>query len=297
MTSTNLSAFEAAIVDTCEKHQEAHWEDPDYRPCVSIDGKYFVKFKETRFLWPEIATHVYISEYAQSQPETPGMPRISKVIHHFTDQNMMYMVMEHITLTDTSPDPTKIAEALRWLSEVPAPPDHVFGPLGGGVIRHSFFKDYEAPLVFSSIEALERYIEKVRSCLYFLDPPLTSNLGQAGTYLSKLRRTPLERVSLSGERLMFTQPDMHPSNFGVDEHGNTVLMDFGEIAMLPESFVAFTLASYESQAASATARSIGLSRRSHLRSMAVIASVLWMIADPRLGLNEDGYPKASVRKR
>lgn len=279
MTSTNLSAFEAAIVDTCEKHQEAHWEDPDYRPCVSIDGKYFVKFKETRFLWPEIATHVYISEYAQSQPETPGMPRISKVIHHFTDQNMMYMVMEHITLTDTSPDPTKIAEALRWLSEVPAPPDHVFGPLGGGVIRHSFFKDYEAPLVFSSIEALERYIEK------------------AGTYLSKLRRTPLERVSLSGERLMFTQPDMHPSNFGVDEHGNTVLMDFGEIAMLPESFVAFTLASYESQAASATARSIGLSRRSHLRSMAVIASVLWMIADPRLGLNEDGYPKASVRKR
>lgn len=279
MTSTNLSAFEAAIVDTCEKHQEAHWEDPDYRPCVSIDGKYFVKFKETRFLWPEIATHVYISEYAQSQPETPGMPRISKVIHHFTDQNMMYMVMEHITLTDTSPDPTKIAEALRWLSEVPAPPDHVFGPLGGGVIRHSFFKDYEAPLVFSSIEALERYIEK------------------AGTYLSKLRTTPLERVSLSGERLMFTQPDMHPSNFGVDEHGNTVLMDFGEIAMLPESFVAFTLASYESQAASATARSIGLSRRSHLRSMAVIASVLWMIADPRLGLNEDGYPKASVRKR
>ncbi|KAF9801286.1 hypothetical protein IEO21_10149 [Rhodonia placenta] len=272
MSSTNLSALEAAIVDTCEKHQEVHWEDSEYRPCVSIDGKYFVNIKNPRFLWPEIATHMYISEYAQSQPETPGMPRISKVIHHFTDQNMRYMVMEHITLTDTSPDPTKIAEALRWLSEVPAPPDHVFGPLGGGVIRHSFFKDYEAPLVFSSIEALERYIEK-----------LISNLGQAGTYLSKLRTTPLERVSLSGERLMFTQPDMHPSNFGVDEHGNMVLMDFGEIAMLPESFVAFTLAQNESQAAIATARSIGLSRSSNIASIAVISSVLWMIADPTLG--------------
>lgn len=221
MSSTNLSALEAAIVDTCEKHQEVHWEDSEYRPCVSIDGKYFVKFKNTRFLWPEIATHMYIFEYAQSQPETPGMPRISEVIHHFTDQNMMYMVMEHITLTDTSPDPTKIAEALRWLSEVPAPPDHVFGPLGGGVIRHSFFKDYEAPLVFSSIEALERYIEK------------------AGTYLSKLRKTPLERVSLSGKRLLFMQPDMHLSNFGVDEHGNTVRGDSDVAGILRSVYAGF----------------------------------------------------------
>ncbi|EED80142.1 predicted protein [Postia placenta Mad-698-R] len=228
MSSTNLSALEAAIVDTCEKHQEVHWEDSEYRPCVSIDGKYFVKFKNTRFLWPEIATHMYIFEYAQSQPETPGMPRISKVIHHFTDQNMMYMVMEHITLTDTSPDPTKIAEALRWLSEVPAPPDHVFGPLGGGVIRHSFFKDYEAPLVFSSIEALERYIEK-----------LISNMGQAGTYLSKLRKTPLERVSLSGKRLLFMQPDMHLSNFGVDEHGNTVRGDSDVAGILRSVYAGF----------------------------------------------------------
>ena len=41
-----------------------------------------------------------------------------------------------------------------------------------------------------------------------------------------------------GDRLMFTQSDMDPSNFGVDQHGKTVLIHFGEIVLLPETFVA-----------------------------------------------------------
>ena len=40
---------------------------------------------------------------------------------------------------------------------------------------------------------------------------------------------------------MFTQSDMDASNFGVDEHWRTVLMDFRDIGLLPETFVAFTL--------------------------------------------------------
>lgn len=54
--------------------------------------------------------------------------------------------------------------------------------------------------------------------------------------LSRLRTQKVEPVRLSDERLMFMQDDMHPSNFGVDEHEKTVLVDFGAIAMLPESF-------------------------------------------------------------
>ncbi|KZP06660.1 hypothetical protein FIBSPDRAFT_876331 [Athelia psychrophila] len=276
MSSTVQSAFEAAIVDTCRKHKEAHWKEDDYRACVSIGTEYFVKFDNPRTLWPEIATQIYISKYAQAHADTPRMPRISKVKYHFGDQRTMYMVMEYITLTNPPPDlPERTAEAIRWLSEVPAPPGHVFGPLGGGSpIRHSFFKDHKAPLAFSSIGALERYIEKAR------------------TLLSNLRKEPLESVSLSGERLMFMQPDMDPSNFGVDEHGNTVLMDFAEIAMLPESFAAYMLSSNDSLASS-----LGLSKSFNVASMAVISSCLWMVADSKLGLNEDGYPKASIRKR
>ena len=52
---------------------------------------------------------------------------------------------------------------------------------------------------------------------------------------------------------------MDPSNFGVDEHGNTVLVDFGDIAMLPESFAAYALSSCDNL----IARSLGLSRNSN----------------------------------
>lgn len=91
----------------------------------------------------------------------------------------------------------------------------------------------------------------------------------------------MESVSLIGERLMFMQPDMDPSNFGVDEHGNTVLMDFGEIAMLPESFVAYTLSSNDNL--TVITRSLGLLRSSNVASMAIISSCLWMVSDRKLG--------------
>lgn len=281
MSSTKLSAFEAGIVDACAKHEQAHWNENDYRACVSLDPDHFVKFDIPQVVWPEIASHSHIFEYAQSHADTPGTPRIPKVIHHFEYQHTMYMVMEAITLMEPPPDlPERIAEAVRWLSGVPAPADHVLGPLGGGVIRHSFFKDYEAPLVFSSIEALERYIEQVRPCLYSLEHPLTSSLGQARTVMSsELAKKRMGYVGLSGERLMFMQPDMDPGNFGVDERGNTVLMDFGEIAMLPESFAAFTLSNHHA----ALATSLGLSSSSNAASMTRISSFLWMVYDPTLG--------------
>ncbi|KAJ7262661.1 hypothetical protein B0H12DRAFT_1201281 [Mycena haematopus] len=267
MSSTEPSAFEAAIVDT------SHWQELDYRACVSIGTEYIVKFGSPRTLWPEIATLLYISEYAQSHADTPRMPRIPKVICHFEHKWTMYLVMETITLVDTPPDLERTAEALRWLSGVPAPAGHVFGPLGGGPIRHSFFKDFKAPLVFSSIQALERYIEK------------------GGGLFSKLATERVGPVSLSGERLMFMQADMHPSDFGVDDHGNTVLMDFGQIAILPESFAVYAIRDR------ALLASLGLSRNSNTASMAAIFSCLWMAADPKLDLNEDGYRKASTRQR
>jgi len=37
------------------------------------------------------------------------------------------------------------------------------------------------------------------------------------------------------------QSDMQPSNFGVDQHGKTVLMNFAAIGLLPETFVAHTM--------------------------------------------------------
>ena len=58
---------------------------------------------------------------------------------------------------------------------------------------------------------------------------------------------------------MFTQSDMHPSNFGVDQHGKTVLLDFAEIGLLPETFVAYTMSSEKRLAPIAIALSLSAS--------------------------------------
>ncbi|KAF8222048.1 hypothetical protein L208DRAFT_1324613, partial [Tricholoma matsutake] len=68
--------------------------------------------------------------------------------------------------------------------------------------------------------------------------------------------------------------------FGVDKHRNMVLMDFGEIVMLLESFAAYALPSNNSLAV--IARSLGL-LNSNVASMTVISSCLWMVSDSKLG--------------
>lgn len=168
-----LEALEANIVETCTNHQLVHFTDDNYRACVSIGTDYFVKFGSIGTLWPEFQTQSYIFDYARSNPH-PDAPRIPQVVHYFGDSRTKYLVMEFITLTAATIDRT--TQALVWLSSVPPPPNHVIGPLGGGRIRHKFFKDYKAPLVFSSVEALQRYMRKARPCFYFLEHPPFANM-------------------------------------------------------------------------------------------------------------------------
>ena len=91
----------------------------------------------------------------------------------------MYLVMEHITLMNSPSDLIiikRVAEALKWLSEVKLPPDHVIGPFEGGLIHHEVFKHFEAPLPFPNVDALERYLEKVRPCLYLIEHAPFTNM-------------------------------------------------------------------------------------------------------------------------
>src|SRR5258708_26262510 len=145
------AALEANIMEACTNHKLVHWKDKNYRQCVSIRTNYFIKFGHPNDLQPELQTQLYIFDYAGANPH-PNAPCIPQVVHH------MYLVMEFIALMDAPLDRT--AQALVWLSSIPPPPNHVIGPLGGGCICHKFFKDYEAPLLFSSVDALQPYIHK-----------------------------------------------------------------------------------------------------------------------------------------
>jgi isocitrate dehydrogenase kinase/phosphatase len=73
---------------------------------------------------------------------------------------------------------------------------------------------------------------------------------------------------------------MNSSNFGVDQHGKTVLMDFAEIELFPETFVAHTMFSEERLAPIATASSLS---DSSCDSMAALSWILWIVNSPKLG--------------
>ena len=198
--------LQTTVISACAKHEEQNSQNADYRACVYIGTDYFVKYGTLRDLKPELATQEYIFTHAQ-QTKTPDAPRIAQILHHFVDQRTMYLVMEYIMLQESPPDlTTRIQKAMKWLSDVPPPPNYALGPVRRGRIRHQFFKDFKAPFVFPDIVTLDQYAKTVRPCLYFLEcpPPLTCTLGQAYRLLSKKAQQMVPPVSICGERVMFT---------------------------------------------------------------------------------------------
>ena len=158
--------FQAEVIAVCKEHKKQNSRNDDYRACVYIGTKYFVKYGTLRDLKPELATQEFIFNHAQ-QPQTPVPPRIAKILYHFFDERTMYLVMERIALQESPPDLARIQEAIKWLSEVPLPSNPTLGPVGGGCIRHRFFKDFKAPFNLLDVGMLDEYMKKVRPCFIF----------------------------------------------------------------------------------------------------------------------------------
>lgn len=196
---------------------------------------------------------------------SPGAPRIAAVTSH-VDGNAMYLLIESITLVKPPPEDLsgRICQAVICLSQIPPPPGHSLGPLGGGRLCHRVFKDSRACLDFSNKESLNAYLQKAYT-------KLPKRLVVAKK---------MNPVSIIDDRLMCVQADMHESNFGVDEAGRTVVMDFGAVGWLPESFAAFTLGSGRFRPA---AVALGLSDNTNVNTLAEIAWLLHMLSDPTLG--------------
>ena len=177
------AGLEDKVVAACTAHESAHRAEDNYRAAVRVDTEYFVKFGDVADLVPEIETQRYLSDYAMSNPG-PGVPRIPRVLHWFQRGRTTYLVMEFVRLLPTSSIADGVTAALVWLASVPAPDGHVLGPLGGGGIRHKFFKDARAPLRFSDVGALQRYMDKVCPCFNFLEHP--STLREHATWVRRI---------------------------------------------------------------------------------------------------------------
>ncbi|ROV95915.1 hypothetical protein VSDG_05148 [Cytospora chrysosperma] len=116
-----------------------------------------------------------------------------------------------------------VAEGIRLLS-VKAPPGTKPGPVGGGRIRHPFFKDSESRIPYRDMKMLETHLNKVLRMRTRGDPnPPT--------------------ISLDRE-LEFYYADLYGGNFiftNVANHTVLYILDFDEAGFLPHSFMSFML--------------------------------------------------------
>ena len=92
-------------------------------------------------------------------------------------------------------------------------------------------------------------------------------------------------LSMSNDRVLYSQSDMDDSNFGVDREGRTVVLDFESIGLLPETLILCTLSRDHNlrEVLPSLLATVGLSGETSLEWLAAIRSCLWMTADPTLG--------------
>lgn len=153
-------------------------------PIGSQNPKFFVKYTKTRSKWllePEKRNHEFafnVLRARQQQAAQQGLiVCVPEIFRAFEHRDFYFLVMEFVpgkTLQQILIDDENvgaeqvdhsilykhIAEGIRLLS-VKAPPGSKPGPVGGGVIRHPFFNDFEAATPYRDIEMLQKHLNKV----------------------------------------------------------------------------------------------------------------------------------------
>lgn len=189
---------------------------PPFRPSgSSVTGFPFppqqpaawVKFGWPSILKPEVRNHEYAFTALREMPadQTRGV-HIPEIYRTFESGTNFFIVMEYIpgkTLRQLLKEPggksawesltNKIANGIRLLMSIPAPPGQTPGPVGGGLIRHSLFKHETSYCEYSSVDELEDHLNKVRNYGW---PPFTIE-PQIWPPLTKvLRRCPPSEIRM-----------------------------------------------------------------------------------------------------
>ncbi|KAL2278619.1 hypothetical protein FJTKL_14338 [Diaporthe vaccinii] len=181
----------------------------------------------------EVKNHDYAFRALKAMPpnQTQGI-FIPEIYRTFQNDDRVFIVMDYIdgkTLRQLQEqqdwDSKKetfindIARAIQLLMSIQPPPGQKPGPVGGGHIRHPLFKDDSAFGEYSSVEELEKHLNKV----------------------STIRDKAAPTVSLEKD-LCFYYSDLFPGNFMFTAAGNLYVIDFDQAGFLPLSFMSFALA-------------------------------------------------------
>lgn len=139
----------------------------------------------------EVKNHDYAFRALKAMPpnQTQGI-FIPEIYRTFQSGNRVFIIMDYIdgkTLTQLQEQQdwesqhdtiiNNIARAIRLLMSIQPPPGQKPGPVGGGHIRHPLFKNDRAFGEYSSVEELEKHLNKVCNHEGPLSDPLLTHIS------------------------------------------------------------------------------------------------------------------------
>lgn len=217
-----------------------------------------VKFGLPAILEPELKNHQYVFRALRDMPpdQTRGV-RVPEIYRTLESDGKFFIVMEYIPgstlgqLLDQEGGASRqealtnsIARAMRLLMSIPVPAGQKPGPVGGGYIRHSLFKDDTSYCIYPSVDELEKHLNVVRNSTGAPSTNATSLLTVADTntaQVARLRDKEAPTVSLE-RNLCFYYSDFYENNFMFTDSGDLYVIDLDQAGFLPPSFMSYALA-------------------------------------------------------
>lgn len=284
-------------------------------PPGSKEPSFFVKYSRSNTKWllePEMRNHKFAFDALRGRgpQQFPGLlvcvPEIFRVFEY---RNFYFLVMEFVpgrTLVEVEKEERNalaaararagdkpavaaqselvkklyryVAEGIRLLS-VKAPPGTKPGPVGGGRIRHPFFKDSESRIPYRDIKMLETHLNKVLRMRTRGDPnPPTINLER---------------------ELEFYYADLYGGNFiftNVANHTVLYIIDFDEAGFLPHSFMSFMLHSDVRPMSTWVAHNIMHHIEHNTQDLGIMQTLSYYLYSSAsyFGLPLEGYPETDL---
>jgi serine/threonine protein kinase len=240
----------------------------------------FIKYGRTVPLG-EVRTHLHA--YNAFQKMTNNAPdssiRVPEIYHAFECENRRYIVMEYVVgetagsaLRGSSADKEnwihdQLAKVINKLLRVPVPSGQRPGPVGGGRIQHHFFRDYEAPVEYDSINMLQRHINEVCHQRDSYSSMLNLILKILTHFTKQMLKMTKHQVDFSNEELCLCYSDITEDNFLITKAGQVYVIDFQDAAFLPTTFMSFVLHTGMKPLAKTISNKVSLPKSANLDAM------------------------------
>lgn len=117
---------------------------------LSKDRKFFIKYGFTVTVGEANSQRYFYKKIHSQCGMTVKIPNIYRA---FETRGRTYIVMEYIDIVSYASDEER-ANAVAQIVSIEPPSGAALGPIGGGLVKHCFFMDNEAPRRFSTMQEM-----------------------------------------------------------------------------------------------------------------------------------------------